>query len=646
MSVLAVRAILSVALIAAACDSTAGGTDEVGFTWAGSGGRPGIDGGIGAVGSPESRGAAGGSERVGLGVAVGSGGTVGSGETVGSGTVGSAGRVGSGAATASHGSGGAGGAAAGMGMGIGIGIGTCGSGTTGADPNSADPGTSGVGSPAATASMNAQRQALIQFLWGGAGFPSTRLPTAVDRNVASPVRGLANLERVDTLHIQMEAGMESLAHHFIPSTSRQNRLVIVHHGHATSFDDDPGMDDVGFGMQRTINNLLLGGYSVLAMYMLGCLPSAYQCEIDHASIVNTPTTSGSGMKFFVEPVAVCLNYLDTQAQADGFPAYSDFSMIGLSGGGWTTTIYAAIDPRITLSVPIAGSLPLPLRSGSSWGDEEQTHAPFYEIAGYTDLYLLGSTGTGRRQVHVLNRYDNNCFGDNPGSFDEAQTGMTYDDAVRGYESNVRGQLRAPMGGSFSLEIDDVAPAHMISWNAIATIILPELERGNRATPAAAADTFVRGSSGTLLHVGSDGTEDTAFPMVGVPAFVRRDSGVHDVFFRDPKNRLMHAFNEACLWKAESLNVLVITDPVAVRSSLARFDVVALTPDYVPHHWRGTTTGMTSVPISAAPRAFGPPVLSVLSHNRLDLTLQDWNRATHHLHDDGSGAWREDPPPVD
>ena len=36
-------------------------------------------------------------------------------------------------------------------------------------------------------------------------------------------------------------------------------------------------------------------------------------------------------------------------------------MIGLSGGGWTTTVAAAIDPRVGLSIPVAGSLPFDMR---------------------------------------------------------------------------------------------------------------------------------------------------------------------------------------------------------------------------------------------------------------------------------------------
>eukprot|EP01043_Picozoa_sp_COSAG02_P103688 COSAG02_NODE_39697_length_414_cov_0.596825_2_plen_47_part_01 len=35
--------------------------------------------------------------------------------------------------------------------------------------------------------------------------------------------------------------------------------------------------------------------------------------------------------------------------------YKHIVMVGISGGGWTTTVSAAIDPRIELSMPIAGS---------------------------------------------------------------------------------------------------------------------------------------------------------------------------------------------------------------------------------------------------------------------------------------------------
>src|SRR5205085_148225 len=93
------------------------------------------------------------------------------------------------------------------------------------------------------------------------------------------------------------------------------------------------------------------------------------------------TTEGSPMKFFLEPVAVCVNYALARDRK-----MRDVTMIGLSGGGWTTTLYAAVDTRVRLSIPVAGSLPLYLRWGGSVGDTEQFLESFYRIAGYPDLY--------------------------------------------------------------------------------------------------------------------------------------------------------------------------------------------------------------------------------------------------------------------
>lgn len=496
------------------------------------------------------------------------------------------------------------------------------------------------GPPSLTDAAGIKRQELIRFLWGNDGFPSTKLPSSVHKDVASPVDGLSNLERVDNLHIQMDAGVESLAHHFIPAVGKKNRLVILHHGHASTFNDDPSLEDVGAGMQRTIRALLIEGYSVLAVYMPGYLPG--QPPAWHGGVVET-TTTGSGIKFFLEPVAVFLNYLETQSGTDAFPSYSDFSMVGLSGGGWTTTVYAAIDPRIKLSIHIAGSIPLPLRSGASLGDEEQTYPPLYQIAGYIDLYVLGSLGTGRRQVQVLNRHDDGCFGEDPSQYDPSQTGMSYDDALRGFELDVRKKLKDLQGGAYRLEIDEAATGHMISWNAIGTIILPELDGRDQVAVTSTGDTFARGPEGTLVHTGPNGHEDTGISMVGVPAILRRGSGSFDVFFRDPKNRLMHAHSDGVKWTAESLATVIITDPVTVESNAVAFDVVAVTSDYLLHHWHGDNGNISSQAIAGAPKALGQPIVTASPENQLDVAMQDWNRSPIHLHSNGSGVWLMDGP---
>src|SRR5438132_249422 len=132
---------------------------------------------------------------------------------------------------------------------------------------------------------------------------------------------------------------------------------------------------------------------------------------------------GSAIKYFLEPTAISLNYLKTGSRADHFPTYETFHMICLSGGGWTTTVYAAIDPTITCSFPVAGSIPLYLRTGGSVGDREQFEPAFYNIAGYPDLYILGSEGRGRKQVQILVRLDDCCFGQ--AQHDAQSAGLPY-----------------------------------------------------------------------------------------------------------------------------------------------------------------------------------------------------------------------------
>ncbi|WP_327588911.1 hypothetical protein OHA25_19185 [Nonomuraea sp. NBC_00507] len=179
------------------------------------------------------------------------------------------------------------------------------------------------------------------------------------------------------------------------------------------------------------------------------------------------------MKYFLEPVAVCLNYLKSKYIVHGFPRYSEYDMIGLSGGGWTTTVYSAIDSRIRSSFPIAGSIPLYLRgNGAATGDREQTYSDFYKISGYLDLYILGSAGSGRKQVQILNRRDNCCFGAD--QHDATRAGSTYDQSVRDYESRVQKTVAAlGFADAFRLHIDETAPSHTISRHAI-KIILCEL----------------------------------------------------------------------------------------------------------------------------------------------------------------------------
>ena len=98
---------------------------------------------------------------------------------------------------------------------------------------------------------------------------------------------------------------------------------------------------------------------------------------------------------------------------------------------------------------------------------------------------------------MLNRRDDCCFGE---QFHRADlTGMSFDQATHSYEWRVRGTISTLPTGSFRLEIDESAPAHMISWSNIANVILAELDEDRRTVGArSTADAFVRGMNGNLV----------------------------------------------------------------------------------------------------------------------------------------------------
>jgi hypothetical protein len=131
-------------------------------------------------------------------------------------------------------------------------------------------------------------------------------------------------------------------------------------------------------------------------------------------------------------------------------------MMGLSGGGWTTTVYSALDRRIDASYQVAGSYPFYLRNqlgGSSTSDFEQVNPEFYQLVDYLELYLLGAAE--RREVQIYNQFDDCCFDG------------TYANTYRDYVS----ESAALLGGSFDIVIDDTVTEHTISRYALDTILL-------------------------------------------------------------------------------------------------------------------------------------------------------------------------------
>ena len=287
------------------------------------------------------------------------------------------------------------------------------------------------------ADITARRVALVDYIWAGRGWPRERMPDAVEQGVeVDGLPAIANLKRVDRLTVRMEPGLQSVVFHFHP-LKPNNRLLLFHGGHG---EDIP--------MLRRVASFFVGrGYAVMAfeMPLIGRngrpvvdIPSLGRIKLEsHEHIGHLPAP----LSFFVEPIVAALNYSERDFR------YDSIGMTGLSGGGWTTTMCAALDERIVRSYPVAGSLPHFLHGWYEWGDFEAQDAPLYRIANFLDLYVMGTSGRHRRQMQVLNQFDEVLF---------------YGVRWRLYEPQVKARLAQVGGGEFSVLSDATHNRHMLS----------------------------------------------------------------------------------------------------------------------------------------------------------------------------------------
>ena len=303
----------------------------------------------------------------------------------------------------------------------------------------------------------AKRAELVSFIWGTNGFPKEQ-PANVEKSIQDDrYSGLDNLKQIDRLTVNMEWGLSSTAYHFIPAQGN-GKLLIYHGGHDGDF----------IIAKDLISFFLKNGFAVIGMSMpLEGPNNRPVVDIErigkvqlgfHEQLKFLKMKSGHPVQLFLTPVAVVLNY--TQSLN-----YNSVVMTGVSGGGWTTTMYAAIDPRITRSYPAAGTLPLHLREDrnrsnsaqrpADWGDYEQTIPELHSIANYLDLYILSSLGEQRKQLQIVNKNDPCCLGG---------------EAFRTYEGVINERVRSLGGGSFAVYLDTTNTRHSISNDAMKVIL--------------------------------------------------------------------------------------------------------------------------------------------------------------------------------
>ena len=96
--------------------------------------------------------------------------------------------------------------------------------------------------------------------------------------------------------------------------------------------------------------------------------------------------------------------------------YENVEMIGISGGGWYTSIISSLLPDIDKSFSFSGSLPLSFRHlDENRGDWEQIYSKFWRKYDYYHLYFLSTIGKShhskRNTYLIFNDNDACCFKD-------------------------------------------------------------------------------------------------------------------------------------------------------------------------------------------------------------------------------------------
>jgi len=293
--------------------------------------------------------------------------------------------------------------------------------------------------------IDQKRNDLIEFFWNVGSLQRVQhdgqLPEIESGISDSSYSNFQNLKRIDKLTVEMEYGINSVSYLLLPEESNQ-KLILYHHGHDGDFL--LGNDTIQFFLERD--------FTILAMTMpLVGMNNQPIIEIDgfgemhlisHDQFSLLEHNSFNPMKLFVHPIQANLNFLDKEYD------FKRYSIVGLSGGGWTGLVYSAIDDRISDSFSVASSMPFYLRvDARDIGDYEQTNIDLYRITNYLELYILAGYGDDRKHIQIFNKNDPCCY-----------SGIGYES----YEFFIKDKLTKLGKGSFQILMDDTHSEHKIS----------------------------------------------------------------------------------------------------------------------------------------------------------------------------------------
>jgi len=274
-----------------------------------------------------------------------------------------------------------------------------------------------VGGAGGLNALVTRRTALIQSIWG-----TTTLPTTEPHTVTASYGGRTlptGCASITRMQHNIVYGGTAETELLFPTATWNGRLIVMHSGHwedhRTTTTQSP----------LAMEYFLAKGFRVVAACMpcSGFNPNPLTLTIAATPYVNNTNhdfshvdaAGTSSARVFLLPVVEAINYaIRTQA-----PAYT--YMFGISGGGWTAHMVAAMDPRITWSCNLFGSMPISMRLSSGGpgdnSDYEQFQARSWMSAvdgpgagyyGYERIYSLcgaSDQGAPRRHLQILGDYE-------------------------------------------------------------------------------------------------------------------------------------------------------------------------------------------------------------------------------------------------
>lgn len=170
-------------------------------------------------------------------------------------------------------------------------------------------------------------------------------------------------------------------------------FMLVHAGHSPS----------GWhSYQYAVDQYLEAGFAVVGMSMPYAGDNRWPAVVcglpvegtGHNNMRCLETDVRSPLELFLTPPVAVVNWIFARYPKAGI------HMNGVSGGGWTTSIVCALDPRLELCASIAGDTPLYANDYWEW---EYRHGRLNRVMNFLDMYVLGACQNDR--IQILHRGD-------------------------------------------------------------------------------------------------------------------------------------------------------------------------------------------------------------------------------------------------